>query len=405
MRRRFLGTTWFAAVAAGLGAAVGLVTPSTALAAFPGANGKIAYVHQIGMTSSAIYSASSSGASPKNLSSPSNPSARTADFQPAWAPKGKQIAFVRADTTNCSGQIWTMNPDGTDQRDLSNDPTSFSEINPAYGPDGSIVFVRAPKGTFDICNQSPVNQGNIWVRKPNGALKQLTSDGLDSSPVFSPDGSLIAFTRNSATPGSPPQIMITFANGSQSAKSLGPGVKPNWSPDGTKIVFAAPGNPGGPTGGAVTVINSDGTHRQTLNTTGTAPVWSPDGLQIAFLLPTGQMSSAIAVMNANGTNPHPITTPGSGNSDVKPDWQPVLGKLRFTVSPREATAGRLTCFRFSVHSSGRGLPEVRITFVNHVVFSSRRGTARVCARLERGVHIARAARVGYHAATARVRVH
>ena len=52
-----------------------------------------------------------------------------------------------------------MNANGTGQTNLSNDASSASEINPAYGPDGSIVFVRAPAGTFNICTQRAVNQG------------------------------------------------------------------------------------------------------------------------------------------------------------------------------------------------------------------------------------------------------
>jgi TolB protein len=387
-----------------LAAAMGLAAPGVASAAFPGANGKIAYVHTVGMSSASIYSVSANGGTPTNLSQVGSGSATNADFQPAWSADGSHIAFVRVDMQNCSGQIWTMNASGTGQTNVSNDASSANEFNPAYGPDGSIVFVRAAAGTFGICSQHGSNEGNLWVRSPNGATHQLTTAGLDNTPAVSPDGKKIAFTRNppGAPPSGPPHIFVMNANGT-GAKDLGPGVKPNWSPDGTKIVFAAPGQPGQSTGGPVTVMNANGTNRRTLNQNGTAPAWSPDGTKIVYLaFVPGSQSSAIAVMNANGSNQHTITSPGSGNNDVKPDWQPKLRQLRLSVTPRSTTAGQRTCFSLRASSSGHGVAGAVIRLARHRAVSSRAGTATICASLSAGSYGVAASKPGYRVATARV---
>lgn len=401
MRRSFLGRSILAIAAS---AAAALLIPGAASAAFPGLNGKIAYTHVVGMSSASIYTVNANGSSPTNLSAVGGGPAP--DFQPAWSADGKKIAFVRVDFQNCSGQIWSMNANGTGQTNLSNDAATASEINPAYGPDGSIVFVRVAPHTFNICapNNNGINEGNLWIRSPGGATRQLTTGGLDNTPAVSPDGTKIVFTRNTpgAPPSGPPHLFVMNANGSGTPKDLGLGVKPNWSPDGKKIVFAAPGTQGESTGGPVTVMNANGSHRQTLNSTGTAPAYSPDGTKIVYLTFSGGHSTALAVMNANGSGQHTISNPGSGNSDVKPDWQPVLRPLRFAVSPGGTTAGQRTCFSFRASSNGHGLAGVVIRFAGRKASTSRAGAATICTALSPGAHLVEAAKAGYRPATARV---
>jgi eukaryotic-like serine/threonine-protein kinase len=87
--------------------------------------------------------------------------------------------------------LWLRSPAPVSRRDqwvqLTNLPDSVSQ--PALSPDGRmLVFVRGPSTFY--------GPGQIYVKMlPDGAPKQLTNDDHKKmGPVFSPDGSRIAYT-------------------------------------------------------------------------------------------------------------------------------------------------------------------------------------------------------------------
>jgi eukaryotic-like serine/threonine-protein kinase len=87
--------------------------------------------------------------------------------------------------------VWMYRPPSGSERSDWVQLTSFQDAvtQPALSPDGRLLaFVRGPS-TF-------VGQGEIYVKMlPSGQPVQLTHDGLRKmSPVFSPEGSRIAYT-------------------------------------------------------------------------------------------------------------------------------------------------------------------------------------------------------------------
>jgi Tol biopolymer transport system component len=97
----------------------------------------------------------------------------------AWTPDGK-IVFTSAVSGN--EDIWTMNADGTNQKQLTDDP--HLDRMPAVSPDGrSIVF-----------NSNRTGSQSLWRMDIDGGnLKQLTSGQTDLNPQISPDARWIVF--------------------------------------------------------------------------------------------------------------------------------------------------------------------------------------------------------------------
>ena len=96
------------------------------------------------------------------------------------APNNK---VVYCDHSGDANDIWIMNGDGSDKKQLTND--QFIKVDAEVSPDGRyIVFSSDRSGGI-----------NIWRMDIDGNnLKQLTSGGrLDASPVFSPDGQWVVF--------------------------------------------------------------------------------------------------------------------------------------------------------------------------------------------------------------------
>jgi len=122
-----------ALVATTLGATV-LVAAAPA-SAFPGANGRIAFTSdRDGASNTEIYSMNPDGSNQTNLTH--HPAL---DFDASWSPDGSRIAFASDRTAAGSWDVYAMNADGSNVVRLTTDPAL--DWTPSWSPDGSkIVF-------------------------------------------------------------------------------------------------------------------------------------------------------------------------------------------------------------------------------------------------------------------------
>jgi len=256
----------------------------------------------------------------------------------AGSDKGK-IVFV-SDRTG-SWQIYTMNPDGTDQFQVTNlEPTGDDGLVPTISPDGKQI----------LFNYSGPDGVDLYVVNVDGTgLHALTQDHQSFFGHWSPDGKKVAFTTISSR--GPGVIAVMQADGSGGRQilttDLWDSAAPIYTPDGKQIVFQS--SIGGYVS-AVWIMNSDGSHPRRLTAPalkGAASAVSPDGKSILL---TNNLNSPPAlpndnfVMNVNGNGLKPLAPLAQFHHDLGATYSPDGKEIsfytdRFSIDITEFTYG------------------------------------------------------------------
>lgn len=164
--------------------------------------------------------------------------------------------------------------------------------------------------------QCSLDENIIYVvDSPGSRPRQLA---VGTTPVWSPDGSRIAYCRRNSFSG-PSQIELVNADGTNPRRltnTSGHACEPSWSPDGASLLYVEKGK-GYSAEGTIYMVNPDDGKTVTIGV-GRSPSWSPDSDRIAY-----QASNKIIVVNADGANPMLI---GRGHS---PRWSPDGSHLLF----------------------------------------------------------------------------
>jgi dipeptidyl aminopeptidase/acylaminoacyl peptidase len=216
---------------AGIASLTSLAAPPPGEAAFPGANGRIVYTTAEDPADPGpwiIATMAVDGSDRRPLTSSSQHGEGLGDGRPAWSPGGTLIVFARYDAEGY-GDIWIMKPDGSGQKRLTSH--AGHDDWPGFSADGSrIVFSSDRTGYYDV-----------YSMKLDGTdVRRLTTSGADDlDPVWSPNNDKIAFI---STRRGIPEIFTMNPNGSgvtriTTATAEGD-YSPDWSPDGSTIVFS-----------------------------------------------------------------------------------------------------------------------------------------------------------------------
>lgn len=164
--------------------------------------------------------------------------------------------------------------------------------------------------------------GAVYTVSPSGGAPTLLGTGV--SPVFSPDGSRIAFAQG--VPGADVKIFVADADGSR-AVAIGTDRAPHalvWSPDGTRLAFVSGDFQ---SGFSVVVLRVDGSGSSTVSldaSVNSQPSWSPDGKELAFAT-TNDVD--IAVAKADGSGRRLLVQ--DATRDTAPSWSPDGSQIAF----------------------------------------------------------------------------
>jgi Tol biopolymer transport system component len=314
-----------------------LCLPASAHAAFPGANGKIAFHSNRADNYFDIYTMNSDGTAQTDISN--NPG--QGDYLPIWSPDGQKIAFEEhLYLSDDSVHVYVMNADGTAPADLST-TKDMNDLGPVWSPDGTkIAFGSACR--FETCPEQ------VDVMNADGSGRTLVLGGSANYSVvaWSPDGQKLLL--NSDRDGNLEVYTVKVDGTGLTRLTNNPAsdTARDWSPDASKISFRSDrdGN------GEIYTMNADGSGQSRLTTNPANeddPAWSPDGTKIAFDSsrddpnPTAcnpNCNYDIYTINADGTGT-PTRLTNDPKKDIFPNWQPL--PINYYARPKGATPMRI----------------------------------------------------------------
>jgi len=227
--------------------------------------------------------------------------------------------------------MWSVRPDGSNRRRVYR--TRQNAKRPALSPDRKwVAFDGAPPG------KPPLSDFDIQLVRLNGTGRRtlVASPQVEVDAQWSPDGSLVSFTRSPSASDWRDAFIWTVRPDGSTLQQLTSGQFARWSADGQRLVVGASSDG---SEGDLFVIGADGSGRRQLTATQVfeAPAaWSPDGTKILFTrYATSLLGADVFVMNADGSSVRRLTN--ARGDDIAAAWSPNGKRILFT-SERTGTS-------------------------------------------------------------------
>jgi Tol biopolymer transport system component len=224
-----------------------------------------------------------------------------------------------------SGGVWLVHPDGTDDHQIAAGVHDEQQL-PNWSPDGSHLVFTTRGG-----NTEPLFEYDLATDEAR-QLFACTDQCLgDDEPVYSPDGTEVAFIRILGP-------LVTGPGGDEVPSDCG-----LWIGDVTT--------------GEVRQVTSNTDppcDRELL------PRWSPDGRRLTYWRASpskdGSLVSSVYVMDADGLHRRRLTEPGIFAGE--PDWSPDGAWIVFASHPLSVFECCVTSDLFRIHPDGTGLEQL-----------------------------------------------
>lgn len=284
--------------------------PSSALATFPGVNGRLLvtafYLSGPDSDSQALYSFQPDGSGQTQLAA--------GGWDGVWSPNGTQIALE--EWVNSEMQMTVMNADGTQQRAIPLSPAFNASCQ--TGTACPLIASWYPNGQDVLF----IDGGALWKTNLNGATPQAVAPGKQvSAASLSPDGKQIAYVDENLD-----TVHVTDVSGLNDHVVAVPetNYRPwtvQWSPDSRQVIFDSV-----PTAGccdtttSIYEVSADGSNLHKV-AAGVRPTFSPDGTKIAFESTSNYPNMQFVVANADGSNQQALSVAPEQDPVDYVDWQ------------------------------------------------------------------------------------
>lgn len=255
---------------------------------------------------------------------------------PSLSPDGRYIAY--SSRTGGSFEILIKAINADEETQLTFDGKNYQ---PTWSPDGEKIAFRK-----DIRNKVDISEIHV-IDVEGGDIVQLTEpDGDYSSPDWSPDGEEIVF--GFMAQGNSPQIYIMNADGTSQRplfESRNWAAEPEWSPTGRYIAYrGSVGIPPEALLHQIYIVNA--ADQQIIRVTDEAliyetPVWSPDGQEIAFAAGADRRELDIYILRLDDSRITQVTD--ERGTEFLPTWSPDGEHIAFVsiVDDGEADISRV----------------------------------------------------------------
>jgi len=186
------------------------------------------------------------------------------------SPDKKYIVFSGTQSGGSDNliQLWKISSNGSGSPIKITSGGSSNKLSPSFTNDGEYIVYAS--------------NGQLWKVRKDGAGGKMKIPGSGTNQDFIPNVSInniLVFCGAQNTPNEKRYLIWTSNLNGGELTQLREGVYPQWSPDGTKIVFEHKNE--------IWLIDADGTNlmqlTNTINITESLPSFSPDGSKIVYV--------------------------------------------------------------------------------------------------------------------------
>jgi TolB protein len=231
---------------------------------------------------------------------------------PRFSPSTQEITYMEFGQGD--PRVYLFNIE-TGQREIVGNFPGMS-FSPRFSPDGQRVIMSLQQG----------GNSNLFVMdlRSKSTTRLTDTPAIDTSPSYAPDGTRICFESDR---GGKPQIYVMAATGGPAQRisfskddAGGSYSTPVWSPRGDYIAFTKQG------GGqfSIGIMKPDGSGERLL-TSGfhnEGPTFAPNGRVVMFFRdPGGNGGPSLFTVDISGRNEQRVPTPGFASD---PAWSPLL---------------------------------------------------------------------------------